>query len=46
MRVIVALVKPKGKSETEILKILIDAGLEVHDIKTMRVAKTTKTITK
>jgi hypothetical protein len=46
MRVIVALIKPKGKSEKEILKTLIDAGLEVHDIKTMNVAKTTKLVAK
>jgi len=46
MRVIVAIIKPKGKSETEILKTLNDAGLEVHDIATMNIAKTTKRVLK
>jgi hypothetical protein len=42
MRIIVALIKPDGKSMKEVFKILSDAGLELHDMGTMTVAKTTK----
>jgi len=44
LRVIVALIKPEGKSKKEIFKILTDAGLKLHDIGTMNVAKTTKRV--
>ena len=44
MRVIVALIKPKGQNPSEILKTLIDAGLEVHGITSMTIAKTTKLV--
>jgi hypothetical protein len=44
LRIIVALIKPEGKSKKEIFKILTDSGLELHDISTMTVAKTTKRV--
>jgi len=44
MRVFVAFIKPNGKSEKQILEILQNSGLEVHDITSVHIAKTTKRI--
>lgn len=44
MRVFVALIRAEGKSKKEVFKILTDAGLELHDLTTMTVAKTTKRV--
>ena len=42
MRVAVALIRPKEKNREELLKTLIDAGLDVHDIAFVNIARTTK----
>jgi hypothetical protein len=44
MRVIVALIKAEGKSQKEVFKTLTEAGLELHDICTVTIAKTTKRV--
>lgn len=41
MRVVIALLKPEGKSEEQMLKKLQDSGFEVHDVALVYVAKTT-----
>ncbi len=42
MKIVVAFIKSKGKSTDEIKKIIQDAGLQLHDIKSIYVARSTK----